>query len=81
MLVQMGFGTFIVGLAPIFWDLARTYAITFFLLGLAIILHTLYTDSKRTNRITAGLQDQIDNLKKELADLKKEAPAKDTIST
>ena len=70
MLVQMGFGTFIVGMAPIFWDLARAAAVAEFLLGLAIILHTLYTDSRRTNGIVTGLQNQVDSLKRELAELR-----------
>jgi hypothetical protein len=71
MLVQMGIGTFIVSLGPIFWFIAQQSAIVFVILGMIIILHTIYTDSKRTNAIVTGLQTQINALKTEITELKK----------
>jgi hypothetical protein len=82
-LVQMAIGTFVVGLSPIFWDLARFGSMVFFLGGMGIILHTIYTDLKRTNRITNGLQTQIEDLRKRIVELKNESAIaeKDVFST
>ena len=80
MLVQMGIGTFVVSMAPIFWFLAQTYTIVCVIGGMIIILHTIYTDSKRTNVMMTGLQTQINALKAEIAELKKHSVPTEPVS-
>lgn len=59
---QMAAGTFIVGLSPIFWDLAREASILMFAFGLALLLYTFYTERKHTNERISELEKRVKEL-------------------
>lgn len=70
LILQMGLGTFVMGFSLLYWDLARGGAVVYFATGLAITLHTLYLDSKRSDKRIRTLEGKIANLENELVDLK-----------
>jgi hypothetical protein len=68
LILQMGFGTFIVAMAPIFWvyEDARPALLADVALGMFIILHTLYFDSRRTDQRIKALEGRVETLEKEM---------------
>jgi hypothetical protein len=62
LIVQVGLGTTIVGLSTIFWqyETAQPGLLFYFAVGLGVILHAMYIDSRRTDG-------RIKQLKKDVA--------------
>jgi hypothetical protein len=68
LILQMGFGTFIVGMSTIFWqyESARPTVLLYFAVGLVVILHTIYRESKMTDVRIKKLESELKSLKESL---------------